>query len=253
MALRKAKKITQTELANLLNCKQPTIHDYEKGRVSPNVPTIQLIATTYNVNLNWLLTGNGSMFLSETIQESEKIEELEKKLRENMEKTIQRAVEKTVEMKMSAIFKSDMSLMGSFKEPNQDEASDFWYLEIQGDIACGEPQPFVEDASERLIPVSKRILQSPTDCDILRVNGDSMMPDLEHSDLVIIRKETNWLNCNNRIVAVRNSDGLTLKKLVHDERKRTAMLVASNKKYSPIVVDETFHLCGYLIFLMRYF
>ena len=245
IALRKAKKISQTELANLLKCKQPTIHDYEKDKISPSVPTIQNIATAYDVNLNWLLTGNGAMFLSDTIQEAQKIVELEKKLEAKLEKVIER--------KVSAIFKSDMSHQGSFTEPSQEEVNDFWYLRIKGDIACGEPMLFIEDDTEKLIPISKRILQSPNDCDILRVNGDSMMPDIEHSDLVVIRRETDWMHCNNKIVAVRNSDGLTLKKLMHDERKGTALLLPSNKRYLPIMVDDSCQLCGYLIYLMRYF
>ena len=112
---------------------------------------------------------------------------------------------------------------------------------------------FKEDISERLVPVSKKTLPNPSECDILRVNGESMSPDIEHSDLVVIRRELDWNVCNNRIVAVRTSDGLTLKKLAYDERKRTAMLIASNKRFSPIVADKSCVLCGYLILLIRHF
>ena len=235
ITLRKALKISQTELANVLKCKQPSIHEYEKNKTSPNVATIQNIASEYSVNLNWLLTGQGAMFLSETIQVSQKIDELERKL----EAKIKQAIDQKF---------SDMS---TIQEPVKED--DFWYLKIQGEIVCGDPMEFLQDDNNRKIPVSKSILPNPNDCDILRVNGDSMLPDLEHSDLVVIRRETNWLNCKNKIVAIRNQDGLTLKKLVYDERNKSALLIPSNKKYYPIMFDESCTLCGYLVFLMRYF
>jgi SOS-response transcriptional repressor LexA len=129
----------------------------------------------------------------------------------------------------------------------------FGTREIQGEIACGEPIPFDHDASNQLIPVAKRILHNPSDVDILRVNGDSMMPDIEHEDLVIIKKEVDWQACRNKIVAVRTDEGITLKKLVLDDRKQSALLIASNKNYHPIVVDESCYLCGYLLLLVRYY
>ena len=241
IAMRKAKNISQTALAKVMGITQPTIHEYERDRVSPSIQAIQNISQAYNVNLHWLLTGDGEMDISGNIRKADNYEELEQK------------IERTIEKKMATYFKSGMPMLTSPQKPNYEEINDYWMLHIKGEIACGAPIEFLEDTSERLIPVSKRILQSPNDCDILRVNGDSMNPDIEHSDLVVLRRETDWMNCNNKIVAVRNSDGLTLKKLVHDERKRSALLIASNKKYLPIMVDDSCELCGYLILLIRYF
>ena len=239
--LRKAKKITQATMANDLKIRQPSVHDYEKGRTSPSVEIIQNIAKIYGCNLHWLLTGEGEMFVSENTSDSLKIQELEKSL------------DKKIEQKISSMFRSEITNYNKSQYSSKTEANDFWYLNIMGDIACGEPMPLVEDVSEQLIPISKATLPNPNDCDILRVNGESMSPDIEHSDLVVIRRETDWNVCNNRIVAVRNSDGLTLKKLVFDERHGTATLIPSNRKYKPIVADDTCILCGYLILLVRYF
>jgi SOS-response transcriptional repressor LexA len=235
--LRKAKKLSQTSMANDLKMKQTSIHDYEKDRTSPSIETIQNIASVYNCNLHWLITGKGHMFLSDNTAENFDLLEFEAK----------------IEQKVSNLVDKHLSNYGKKQVSKPADANDYWYLTIQGDISCGEPMPFNEDDEELLIPISKAKLQNPNDCDILRVNGESMYPDIEHADLVVIRKESSWEVCSNRIVAVRNDDGLTLKKLVMDERKRTAMLVASNKKYFPILVDESCVLCGYLVLLIRHY
>ena len=231
ISFRKARKITQIELGEAIGMKQASIHDYEKNKVSPSIETIQKIANHYNVNLNWLLTGKGPMYLPDDVPAVDKLEELKREIGHQFNSV----------------------LVTQLSNYTNTEKNDYWYLPITGDIACGEPMKMVIDDSEKLIPISKKKLQSPQDCDILRVNGESMMPDIEHSDLVVIRRETNWINCNNKIVAVRNSDGLTLKKLAFDERRGTATLIPSNKRYPVIIADESSVLCGYLILLIRYF
>ena len=233
-ALRKRLKITQAEMAKLLDCRQPTVHDYEKGRIKPSIQAMQIIASTYKVNLNWLLTGEGEMFLPDALQEPMKYADLEK----------------MVEKKVTNLMKSEMSLYSN-PIPIVTDVSDFWNFRIRGEIACGEPMPFVEDDSERIISISKKSISNPNDCDVLRVNGDSMSPDIEHSDLVVIRKESSWDACNNKIVAVRTDDGLTLKKLAYG--RGFATLIPSNKNYPLIIADENCHLCGYLIYLVRSF
>ena len=227
--LRKVLKKTQQSVADLLNCTQSNINLYEKDEISPSIKSLQIIRQTFNVNLDWLLTGEGEMFISDIAKPHE------------------------IKQRIFQLIRNELSLLES-EEPSQDTIkSNFWNLEIEGEIACGEPIPFIHDISDYTIPISKKVLDNPKDVIILRVNGDSMMPDIEHEDLVIIKKELDWQVCRNKIVAVRTDDGITLKKLVIDERKRSAMLVASNKNYDPIIVDEFCYLCGYLLLLVRYY
>ena len=62
---RKVKKITQEELATLLKIATPNISDYENGKTTPSIQSLQIIGNTYNLNLDWLLKGQGSMFIGE--------------------------------------------------------------------------------------------------------------------------------------------------------------------------------------------
>jgi len=61
-ALRSKLSVTQKKFANLLNCSQAKISDYESGKLSVSNKDLSIIANTYNVNLNWLITGEGEMF-----------------------------------------------------------------------------------------------------------------------------------------------------------------------------------------------
>lgn len=58
--------LTQVEFANSLGMTQPNINRMLSGKNSISVDALSRITNTYkNVNLHWLLTGDGEMFFSE--------------------------------------------------------------------------------------------------------------------------------------------------------------------------------------------
>lgn len=61
--LRKELDLTQIEFANQIGMKQNTIATYEMGRTKPSDAAIKHICRTFNVNENWLRTGEGDMFI----------------------------------------------------------------------------------------------------------------------------------------------------------------------------------------------
>ena len=61
--LRKELDMTQQEFAEGIGIKRNTIATYESGRNEPIDAVISLICTKYNVNENWLRTGEGDMFV----------------------------------------------------------------------------------------------------------------------------------------------------------------------------------------------
>lgn len=69
--VRVAKSKTQKSLAEDLGLKQNTVASYEIDRVQPSDRTISDICRIFNVNEDWLRTGEGEMFLPLT--RSEKI------------------------------------------------------------------------------------------------------------------------------------------------------------------------------------
>ncbi len=61
-ALRSTLSVTQNKVAELLKCSQAKVSDYESGKLHISNSDLTTIANAYNVNLNWMLTGEGEMF-----------------------------------------------------------------------------------------------------------------------------------------------------------------------------------------------
>ena len=60
--LRKALNLTQQEMADRLGIKRNTLANYEIGRNEPIDAVLLLIVKEFNVNEDWLRTGEGEMF-----------------------------------------------------------------------------------------------------------------------------------------------------------------------------------------------
>jgi len=60
--LRKTLKLSQKNFGKRIYASQSLLTEIESGNRKVNNRTIQLIVAEYNVNKNWLLTGNGDMF-----------------------------------------------------------------------------------------------------------------------------------------------------------------------------------------------
>ena len=67
--LRKTLDLTQQEFADRIGSARDNIAGYETGRRNPSVAVISLIWTKFNVNEEWLRTGNGEMFIELTRDE----------------------------------------------------------------------------------------------------------------------------------------------------------------------------------------
>ena len=67
--LRKTLRLTQQEFADALSVKRNTVATYEMGRNEPIDAVVALICKTFNVNEEWLRTGEGEMFEQMTEQQ----------------------------------------------------------------------------------------------------------------------------------------------------------------------------------------
>lgn len=64
--IRNAFKLTQQEFADRIKVKRNTVATYEMGRSIPSDSAIALICKEFNVNEEWLRSGNGEMFKART-------------------------------------------------------------------------------------------------------------------------------------------------------------------------------------------
>lgn len=67
--IRKEFDLTQQKFADRIGVKQNTVAQYEMGRNVPIDSVITLICREFNVNENWLRTGEGDMFIERTRDE----------------------------------------------------------------------------------------------------------------------------------------------------------------------------------------
>lgn len=67
--LRKALDLTQQQFADKIKVKRNTVATYEMGRSEPSDSAISLICREFNVNEDWLRTGEGEMFEQLTDQQ----------------------------------------------------------------------------------------------------------------------------------------------------------------------------------------
>ena len=59
--IRKSQNLTQEEFANKIGCKRNTVATWETGKGGPNEAFIRLILKEFNLNEEWLRTGEGEM------------------------------------------------------------------------------------------------------------------------------------------------------------------------------------------------
>lgn len=67
--LRKTLDLTQQEFADKLKVPRNTIGGYEVGKSNPSDAAVNNICNIFNVNEDWLRTGNGEMFIELTRNE----------------------------------------------------------------------------------------------------------------------------------------------------------------------------------------
>ena len=66
-SIRKTLKLTQEELSQKINVSTTYICQVEKEKYKPNCDFLENISRVLNVNLYWLLFGQGEMFLDPAI------------------------------------------------------------------------------------------------------------------------------------------------------------------------------------------
>jgi bacteriophage CI repressor helix-turn-helix domain len=65
VSIRKSFGLNQSDFAANLEINRTTLASYEKGISSPSVTFLLKIKEVYKININWLLTGEGEMFIAQ--------------------------------------------------------------------------------------------------------------------------------------------------------------------------------------------
>jgi repressor LexA len=106
-------------------------------------------------------------------------------------------------------------------------------IPLLGTVPAGTPIEAIEDI-EDYIDIYPRFVKHG-ELFALRVQGDSMEPDLHHGDIVIIEKQEFVENGDVAVVRV-NGEDVTLKRV--KLTARGLMLIPSNPAYDPVYFDS---------------
>jgi SOS-response transcriptional repressor LexA len=230
--LRERLKINQTVMAEHLKIKPSAICQMESGRIRPSLETVIEMARIWDVNLHWLLTGVGPMF---------------------MEGSPNRRKARAKLKKVSEFISGELDQLAQTRV--EDQESEIINIPVSGEIAAGKPVQSVEPQLEFLTVRRGMIRGVLDDYVCLRVNGRSMEPEICNNDLVLIRQSKDWYRLSGQICAVRVDGGITLKRLILDDKEKMIILAPLNDEFKPILVNPEEHqdvtLIGSLFYLMR--
>jgi len=197
--LRKQKKLTQVELSKLLSVTQAAISRYESDTQYPGSQFLMGLSSALFVNLNWLITGTGSMFND---------------------------VPAHVELDTNPVYSQS-------SQPSQ-PPQPLLCLPIIPDIAAGHAIDVTnaEPLATLRLPRSLLPLSPPYYC--FRVSGISMIPTVHPADLVIVSGSYHDIDLDNCLCAFRTADGIILKRLALDHSTRSGFLLSDNPAIRPL-------------------
>ncbi len=231
-ALRLHLKVSQTALAKKLNVKPSAISQIESGKIRPGNDTMLLLTKLCDVNLHWLLTGKGPMWVDPL--------DSRQKTREKLQQ-------------VRTFINSELDVLTRYRE--QQRWAETLDIPVSGEIAAGPPVENFDTYME-FLTIRRGMIHGVVDSYVcLRVNGNSMEPTVCNNDLVLIRQSQDWYGLTGHICALRIDGGITLKRLLLDQKEKMIILVSLNEEYQPQLINPDEHqditLIGSLFYLMR--
>jgi len=193
--IRKSLGLSQDELAVKTDAKRTTVAGYEAGVSLPHAEFLASLNRIYGINSNWLLTGEGNMYLKEeplfkslleqgldeTIAAHPKFSEIETRLSALESLIIQ---EKTAS---GAESDDNDALYTSDRAPAYGEEEETERVPYAWDIAAGPPIAMDEDRSET-VAVPARLLRKGGRYYAATVRGGSMAEaGIRDGDMVLVR------------------------------------------------------------------
>jgi len=214
--IRKYFGISITDMSQLTGIVKSNISRYERDLVAPGVHFLSVIKKHYPINMNWLFDDKEEMIAGK----------MRKKRGPN-----KRHAPKVVSLEPINYTSFGIPIFGEIMENEE------YLLPVSGSISAGEPLEIKEIESTEFVPFP---ISKSDDLDqylVFKVNGLSMAPEIAHQDIIFVKRNNNWLDLNNRIVAVMIRGEMTLKKMIIDNKNHDVMFKALNRDYDDIVIS----------------
>ncbi|HCC37015.1 MAG TPA: hypothetical protein DEQ14_05080 [Treponema sp.] len=156
-SIRETLGLNQSNFASELNIKRPTLAGYEKGTFPPSAEYLLKIREIYDVNIDWLLTGEGTPFLKEGIETA-----------------------------VSLLPSKHGKIPIYTPEEIAENEKVFIVPLLDQKLSAGSEASLPEtDEETALVPVPARLSKYGKNIAALTVDGDSMYPTLDRGDIVV--------------------------------------------------------------------
>lgn len=218
----KMMRLKNYQFAKKFNISTASMARYKSGDRLPD-PQLLIDLSNAEVNVNWLLTGKGTMQI---------VKDFDGWMKERLAEKLKVVDSKT----------------GLIQAPTIDYTRTV-NLPILGEISAG-PREHIEDLRHlgESIEIPRTLVTGNSDQYMaFRVNGRSMEPNIMHEDIVVIKQEIDWDFADGKICAVKADDGTTLKKVELDPVNNRIILQPFNIDYKVQILDADQGIDAFLI------
>jgi len=148
------------------------------------------------------------------------------------------------------------SMFANSNVPARARTDRFVQIPVVADIAAGNGIEAFDVEPEERITVHKSLLSVPGPYYAFSVSGESMAPYITTNDLAIVTQTWHDLDIQDRILAFRTHNGLTLKRFHIEKKRKLSLLIPLNPTY-PILKytedDPEYTVLGLLLLIIRRF
>jgi SOS-response transcriptional repressor LexA len=241
--------VSQTDFARVLGVAPSFISGIERGKKDVSRELLQKLLEKYQININFLLSGSGKMFLYQKDEESENPPQI-LKLGAMMDQRLE-----TIESRMAEIESRLREISKGTTDPDRfvsDPEPEYCHIPFMENVAAGPPIAQSEDLSDYMkVPrqffKKKRI--KPEDCYAVRVIGESMTDRIPDGSIVLIRKSDRPKN--GAIQVVRHGGKSTLKRMrEHEDHSWTLQYEDGSGRCIELGQDEEYQAQGDFVDIM---
>jgi SOS-response transcriptional repressor LexA len=243
--IREDSHLNKQHFADSIKIPSTTVSDIELSKREPSKDVLLRLASKYQVNLHWMLTGDGEKYVNEVLPKEGKhpfIVELEAIVDKKLERIEAQIAQIEGQLKKKGMDGPDSGLFVS--EPEPEYGDEYVKVPFVDDIAAGPPIQQSEDLSGHINVPRRFIKTKPEDYYAARIRGESMtaagIPD---GCTVLIRRSD--VPRDGAIQVVRRGGRSTLKRMREGEDHTWTLHYEDGSKWSiAIGKDEDYQVQG---------
>jgi transcriptional regulator with XRE-family HTH domain len=109
-------------------------------------------------------------------------------------------------------------------------------LQVESDIFAGDPIN-MKGLEFGGVDLADPVVDLVDNYHYFRVNGSDMEPEYKNNDFIVFKKDSNWLDKESTICAIRIDGKLSLKRVTYDHKNEMIILTTNRKDDQPLIIN----------------